>query len=302
MNDLETIEVLIIGGSYAGLAAAMTLGRSLRRVLVVDAGKPCNRQTPHSHNFLTRDGETPAAIAALGKEQVLHYPTVSWLDDTVTGIVKQEQGFEATTAGGKKVIARKLLFATGVADHMPELEGFAACWGISVLHCPYCHGYEVSHKRLAIRGNGDMGFHLAMLIQHWSKDLRIFTDGTLEFSAEQLDKLKEHQIEVVPGRLAALEHKDGYMSAVRLQDGSTYAQDALFARIPFSQHCTIPEALGCEHDELGYLLSNEMKQTTVAGIYAAGDCTTMMRSVASAVAAGAMAGSALNKEMIDEDF
>lgn len=302
MQDQEVTEVLIIGGSYAGLAAAMTLGRSLRRVVVIDAGKPCNRQTPHSHNFLTRDGETPAAIAAIGKEQVLHYPTLSWLDDTVTTVGKEELGFVATTATGQTITARKILFATGVADHMPAIEGFAESWGISVLHCPYCHGYEVSNSRLAVWGNGDMGFHLAMLIHHWSKTLRVFTDGEPAFSPEQLEKLKQHQIEIVPGALAALEHKAGYISAIKLQDGSSYEQDALFARVPFTQHCPIPETLGCTLNELGYLTVNEMKQTTVAGIYAAGDCTTMMRSVANAVAAGAMAGSAINKELIEEDF
>lgn len=302
MEHTETPEILIVGGSYAGLSAAMALGRSLRRVAIVDSGKPCNRQTPHSHNFLTRDGETPATIAAIGKEQVLQYPTLSWFEDTVVRIIQKDKGFEAETATGLVFQPRKILFATGVADQMPALSGVAESWGISVLHCPYCHGYEVHHKRLGVWGNGDMGYHQAMLIRNWSPDLQLFTDGEPAFSTEQYEKLKKHDIRIIPGKLDALEHKNGYLSAVVLQEGERYALDALFTRLPFRQHCTLPETLGCTVDEQGYIVTDELKRTSVAGLYAAGDCTTMMRSVANAVAAGAMAGSMINKDLIEEDF
>lgn len=302
MDQTEILDVLIIGGSYTGLAAAMTLGRSMRQVLVIDSGKPCNRQTPHAHNFITRDGETPAAIAAIAKEQVLQYPTVSWLDDKAQIAIKKQDHFEIATENGGLYRSRKILFATGISDHMPALDGFAECWGISVLHCPYCHGYEVKNSRLAVSGNGDAGYHLAMMIQHWSKDLTVFTDGAATFSPEQRDKLAEHHIEIVAGALGKLEHTNGTISAIVLQDGSRYEKDALFARVPFNESSGLPAAMGCAFDEQGYIRIDDFKKTSIAGVFAAGDNTTMMRSVSNAAAAGAMAGSMINKELIEEDF
>ncbi len=260
MDHTGIQDVMIIGGSYAGLSAAMALGRSMRDVLIVDSGKPCNRQTPYSHNFITRDGETPAAIAAIARRQVLRYPTVSWLDDQALNVVKKQDYFEMGTASGGVYRSRKILFATGINDQMPALEGFAACWGISVLHCPYCHGYEVKDKRLAVSGNGDAGFHLAMMIHHWSGDLTVFTDGAASFSTEQKDKLNKHGIEIVAGAFDHLEHQEGILSAIVLKDGSRYEKDALFARVPFQEQSGLPAALGCAMDEQGYIRVDEFKK------------------------------------------
>ena len=129
-----------IGGSYAGLSAALSLGRAMRRVLMLDSGQPCNWQTPHSHNFLTQDGSPPAALAAVARAQVLAYPTVQLRNDLATGVTGAS--FTVTTAAGPTVRAKKLLFATGICDLLPPVPGLATCWGISVIHCPYCHGYE----------------------------------------------------------------------------------------------------------------------------------------------------------------
>src|SRR5690606_1025740 len=136
-------EVIILGGSYAGLSAAMALGRSLiRNVLIIDNGLPCNRQTPQSHNFLTQDGQSPSVIREFAKAQVLAYPTVQWLDDTAVKGEKVQDGFLINTASGQSVMTKKLIVATGIKDMLPDIKGFADCWGISVVHCPYCHGYE----------------------------------------------------------------------------------------------------------------------------------------------------------------
>ena len=134
-------DVIIIGGSYSGLSAAMSLGRSLRQVLVIDSGLPCNKQTPHSHNFITQDGEKPAVISAKAKLQVDIYKTVQFFNGLAVKAFKKNKGFEITTESGDVFTSRKVLFATGVKDLLPEINGFAECWGISVLHCPYCHGY-----------------------------------------------------------------------------------------------------------------------------------------------------------------
>src|SRR5690606_408454 len=138
----KNFDVIIIGGSYAGLSSAMTLGRALRNVLMIDSGKPCNRQTPHSHNFITQDGEEPGTIAEKAKAQVLKYDTVKFLNDLAVSGKKTENGFVIATETGKEFATKKLVFATGVKDIMPGIKGFSECWGISVIHCPYCHGYE----------------------------------------------------------------------------------------------------------------------------------------------------------------
>src|SRR5689334_3705559 len=150
MKQPANFDVIIIGGSYAGLATAMALGRALRNVLVIDGGNPCNKQTPHSHNFLTNDGKTPKEIASLAKQQVRMYSTVSFLDGFATAGLKTTSGFEVQTQAGEVFTSKKLVFATGIRDVMPSIPGFAESWGISVLHCPYCHGYEVRHQKTGI--------------------------------------------------------------------------------------------------------------------------------------------------------
>lgn len=169
MNNPSVFDVIIIGGSYAGLSAAMALGRSLRHVLVIDSGQPCNKQTPHSHNFITQDGQTPGQIVKIAKEQVLKYKTVKFQNGVVISAEKIEKGFEISTQSGEQFIARKLLFATGVQDQMPSIPGFAACWGISILHCPYCHGYEVKDNKIGLLGNGDVGFGFCQLLNNFAQ-------------------------------------------------------------------------------------------------------------------------------------
>ncbi|HRQ88739.1 MAG TPA: NAD(P)/FAD-dependent oxidoreductase [Bacteroidia bacterium] len=142
MKDKKDLDAIIVGGSYAGLSAALALGRALRSVLVIDGGSPCNRQTPYSHNFITQDGENPKAIVEKAKVQVSNYGTVSFLDDLAVDGRRTEGGFAITTKTKGEFHARKLIFATGLRNIMPAIEGYADCWGISVIHCPYCHGYE----------------------------------------------------------------------------------------------------------------------------------------------------------------
>ena len=150
MKQEKQYDIIIVGGSYSGLAAGMALGRALRRVLIIDGGAPCNQQTPHSHNFLTNDGKTPKEIAGLARQQVLQYDTVEWLDAFVIAANKTDTGFELQVQTGEVFTAKKLVFATGIKDIHPEIPGFSACWGISVIHCPYCHGYEVRHQKTGI--------------------------------------------------------------------------------------------------------------------------------------------------------
>ncbi|RZL39781.1 MAG: NAD(P)/FAD-dependent oxidoreductase, partial [Pedobacter sp.] len=164
-------DVIIIGGSYTGLSAALALGRAKRNILIVDAGKPCNRQTPHAHNFLTHDGDRPAEISAQAKVEVLQYPTVKLIDGTVNAAKKITGGFSVVVNELISYSSRKLLIATGLKDVFPNIKGFAECWGISVIHCPYCHGYEVSGEKIGLLMNGDIAYEMAKNVNHWNKDL-----------------------------------------------------------------------------------------------------------------------------------
>lgn len=302
MKDNYTYDVIIIGGSYSGLSAAMSLGRSLRQVLVIDSGLPCNRQTPHSHNFITQDGENPAIISAKAKLQVDLYKTVHFYNGLAVKVVKKENGFEISTESGETFNSRKILFATGVKDLLPEIKGFADCWGISVLHCPYCHGYEVKNEKTAIIANGEMAFDFAKLISNWTKDLRLCTNGKSTLTLEQTEILKKHGVQIFEEEIDSFEHKEGYVKNIIFKNQEKVEVKAIYARPPFEQHCSLPADLGCDINEQGLLKVDFMQKTNVAGIYASGDCTTQMRSVAIAVSTGSFAGAVINKDLIDEDF
>jgi len=300
--EKKHFEVIIVGGSYSGLSAAMSLGRSLRQVLVIDSGLPCNRQTPHSHNFITQDGEKPAVISVKAKLQVDIYKTVQFYNGLAVKALQIDKGFEIETESGDVFTSRKVLFATGVKDLFPEIVGFADCWGISVLHCPYCHGYEVKNEKTAIIANGEMGFEYAKLISNWTKDLGLCTNGKSELTLEQTQILKNQGVLILENEIDSLEHNEGYVSNIIFKNEEKISVKAIYAKVPFEQHCSLPEELGCEINEQGYLKVDFMQKTTVPGIFGSGDATTQMRSVALAVSSGFFAGAVINKELIDEDF
>lgn len=302
MENKNKFDVIIVGGSYSGLASAMALGRALRKVLVIDSGEPCNRQTPHSHNFITQDGKTPKEISAAAKAQVLKYETVQFHNGLATAGIKTKEGFEITTQTGETFTAKKLLFATGIKDIMPNIEGFSECWGISILHCPYCHGYEVRNEKTAIFGNGDYGFEFSKLINNWTKELTLYTNGTSTLTKEQTQKLKENNIEIIESEIEKFEHNNGQIQNIIFNDGSKTDIKAIYARPAFEQNCNIPTELGCELNEHGYIQVDAFQKTTITGIYACGDNAAFMRSVANAVAMGTLAGAMINREIIEDEF
>ena len=299
MENQAKFDAVIIGGSYAGLSAAMTLGRAIRQVLVLDSGKPCNQQTPHSHNFLTQDGSTPAAIAVQAKAQVMAYPTIQFGSEAAVETRGEDNHFTVTTATGQVVEARKLLFATGVRDLLPALPGFAESWGISTIHCPYCHGYEYRDQPTGILMNGDMAFEQARLIYNWTKQLTIYTNGPSSLQPEHRQRLAALQVNVVEAPIQRLAHNNGYLTHLELADGRAVPLNTLYARPAFEQHCALPLTLGCTQTEAGHIAVDAFQKTSVPGIYAAGDATTIMRAVSAAVAAGGVAGAMLNRELLE---
>lgn len=300
--EKENFEVIIIGGSYAGLAAAMALGRSLRKVLVIDAGKPCNRQTPHSHNFLTQDGKTPSEISTLAKQQVEEYKTISFHSDKAISATKTSTGFEIKTEKGSTFNSLKLIFGSGIKDILPDIPGLKECWGISVIHCPYCHGYEVRNEKTGILANGDFGFEFGKMITNWTKDLTLFTNGKSTLTDDQKNMLASKNVGISEKKIEQVIQQDGILEALKFEDGSVEGLKALYAKPDFEQNTPLPLALGCTIKENGYLEVDQLQKTTVQGIYACGDNTNMFRSVAFAVSSGTMAGAACNKELIDESF
>jgi len=301
MNTTKLYDVIIVGGSYAGLSAAMALGRSLRKVLIIDSGNPCNKQTPHSHNFITHDGDTPANISAQARKQVEVYKTVQFvLDKAIEG--KGVNGnFEVNTKSGKIFQAKKLLFATGLKD-THTVKGFDACWGISVLHCPYCHGYEVRNQTLGVVANGDHGFHITKLVFNLSEKVTLYTNGKSTLNDEQTTKLGKQNIAIVEDEIAEAIHDQGKVKQLIFRNGNRVNVDALFVKPNSVQHCPIPEMLGCKINEHGFIQVDNFQLTTVPGVYAAGDNSTMMRALSAAIASGGVAGAMLNKELTDESF
>ncbi|MET0392154.1 MAG: NAD(P)/FAD-dependent oxidoreductase [Chitinophagaceae bacterium] len=295
-------DVIIIGGSYAGLSAAMALGRSLRKTLVIDSGSPCNRFTPHSHNFLTQDGKPPAEISTSARQQVAQYDTVRFYEGEVLGGTETDDGFAITTGSGDTFTGTKLIFATGINDQLPEMPGFADCWGKSVIHCPYCHGYEFRGRKTGILANGDRAFHLASLVNNLTSDLSVVTNGQSHFTEEQTARLQQRSIPIFESGIAGISHRDGQIQNLVFDDGTVMLLEALYASVPFVQHTDIPLTLGCDFNKQGYIQVDEFQKTTVPGVFACGDNSSMMRSVANAVATGNFTGAMVNRELTEELF
>ena len=302
MTDNYRFDVIIIGGSYSGLAAGMALGRALKNVLIIDDGKPCNRQTPYSHNFITNDGKKPKEIAQMARRQVQQYETIRFFDGKATGGIKIESGFEIRVSSGETFVAKKLIFATGIKDMLLPIEGIGECWGISVIHCPYCHGYEVRNVITGILGNGEQAYDFSRLISNWTEELTLFTNGTSTLTPGQTISLGKHKINVVEKEIERLIHTNGHLEKIIFKDGSQFLLTALYAPAPFEQHCAIPQDLGCELTSDNYIKVDAFQETTVQGVYACGDNTAKMRTVANAVAMGTTAGMSASKKMIIEEF
>lgn len=302
MKQPDLFDVIIIGGSYAGLSAAMALGRSLRNVLVIDSGKPCNEQTPHSQNFLTQDGKTPKEISTLAKSQVQEYETVQFYNGKAISAQKTDFGFEITAENGQNFNSKKLIVATGIIDEVPDIKGFKESWGISLIHCPYCHGYEYRGRKTAIIANGDKAFHISSLVKNLTEEVRILTRGKAQFTHEQLEKLKNNQIEIIETEISELKNENGYVKSLVFEDGNEIDFETVYGAFPFRQHSEIPKDLGCEFTEMGHIKTDLFQKTNVSGLLVCGDNSAMMRSVSNAVMTGSVAGAMVNMELVADDF
>ncbi len=267
---------------------------------MIDSGKPCNRQTSYTHNFLTRDGETPVRLTAIAREQMAVYPSVTIIADRVATLAKEQGKYTLTTDQKRVYQAHKVLLSTGVEDLMLPIDGFVDCWGRSVVQCPYCHGYEVQDQPLAVLGNGDGGFDFVQLIRHWSRNLILLTNGAATLTDEQRSVLGQLDVPIIESSIAAIEHKHGLMSALHLNDSPSIELTALFTRVPFRQHSDLAQQVGASMTPTGLIAVSEFGQTSVPGLYAAGDNSTFIRQLTMASARGGTAGAFLNQELVNE--
>lgn len=301
MKEHIDYEAAIIGGSAAGLAAALTLGRTLRKTVVFDTGAPRNEPSPHAHNFFTRDGTPPSELLRIGREQLKPYNTVSLRNARVTKAQKQDNIFVLTLEDGTTVSTRKVILATGLKDILPEIKGMRELWGRQVIHCPYCHGWEVKDRPIAIMMNGEAAFEMTVLIRNWNKDLRLFTNGPSMVPQEAREWMEDKGIAIKETPITSL-HRDGDGVRILFGDGQEEKLAALYARGSYHFNNELAVQLGCALGETGSVQVDEMQQTTVPGIFAAGDLAHPgMHQVSLAAAAGHKAGIACSRSLIMEE-
>ncbi|MEU0408453.1 NAD(P)/FAD-dependent oxidoreductase [Streptomyces griseorubiginosus] len=299
----ETYEVIVIGGGAAGLSAALVLGRSRRRTLVVDAGEPRNAPAAHMQGFLTRDGMPPAEFLAIGREEIKAYG-VELVRDSVVDLAP---GFAVTLASGRVLRARRLVVATGLKDELPDVPGVAERFGRDVLHCPYCHGWEVRDQAFGVLATSPLSVHQALMVSHWSKDVTFFlhTVAASDLSDDDLRRLAAAGVEVVPGEVAELVVTDDRLSAVRLKDGTTHAREVVFTAPRALPRTGLLERLGAELTETpfgAYPVVDATGQTSVPGVWAAGNAMGFGEQVINAAAGGYRAGATINGDLLMADL
>lgn len=289
-------DVIVVGGSYAGMSAALQLLRARCQVLIIDGGQRRNRFADHSHGFLGQDGVDPAELAGVARRQLEAYPTLTWVDGSVTEAGGKKDDFSVTLKSGDVHHARRILLATGVADKLPNVAGIENRWGKSVFHCPYCHGYELDRGHIGVIATGPMSLHQAQLLSEWGTVTFLINDA-LHLEATQKDDLTGRGITLEDKRITGLAgHAD-----VLLEDDRTLAFAGLFTSSIVRPATPLAKVMGCDLIEtpIGERIStNEMKETTVSGVFACGDSAQNAHSVALAVGDGAFAGAMTHRSLV----
>lgn len=292
-------DAIIIGGSFAGLSAALYLGRARRTVCVLDTARPRNRFTDESHGLFGHDGSDPVTMLATMRDQVAAYPTVQFVDHAAIDAVRDSAGFTVGLSNSETVKGARLLLAFGIVDHLPDIPGVAERWGYTVIHCPYCHGYEFRDQRLGVLNMSAMSGHQATLIPEWGPTTFFLNGGNIELELEA--ELARRGIAVESQRVASLVGEGTKLSAVRLADGRKQPLDALYVGPSYRFGSDIATRLGCaiETGPLGPVLTvDEMKATTVGDVYAAGDITRAAHTVTFACSDGVTAALAIHRSLV----
>ena len=294
---MATYDVIVIGGGAAGLSAALVLGRARRRVVVIDSGEPRNAPATHMHGYLSRDGMPPAELLARGREEATGYG----VEFEAGHVVSAEPGFCVRLATGAALEGRRLLFATGAIDALPQIPGVKERWGRDFLHCPYCHGWEVRDQQLGVLSTGPGSVEYAHLIRLWSDDVVFFADG-VELTVGERNKLEARGVSVVDRGVQQLVVERDRLAGVGLADGEIVRRDALFIRPNMRPRGgELLEHLGCEVDDLGFVRVGEAAETSVAGVWAAGNVANPRAQVITAAGEGSIAAIAINADLLRED-
>ncbi|MET7294700.1 NAD(P)/FAD-dependent oxidoreductase [Streptomyces griseoloalbus] len=301
----DRYDVVVVGGGAAGLSAALVLGRARLRTLVVDAGEPRNAPSSHMQGYLSRDGMSPAGFLALGREEIARYG-VELVRDRVTEVTGGED-FTVVLDAGRPVRARRLIVATGLKDELPEVPGVAERFGRDVLHCPFCHGWEVRDEPFGVLASSAMSVHQALMVSQWSKDVTFFLHRVAEeeLSDQDLRRLAAAGVDVVPGEVAELVTGDDRLTGVRLADGTTHARSVLFAGPRPVPQTGLLERLGAELNETpfgAYPVVDQTGLTTVPGVWAAGNAIGFAEQVVHAASGGYRAATAIVGDLLMSDL
>jgi thioredoxin reductase (NADPH) len=305
----QQYDVVIVGGGAAGLSGAVALARSRRSVLVVDAGQPRNAPADGVHNYLGREGTPPRELLAIGRDELAGYG-----GEVVSGVVtaarREDDGsFRVALDDGREVSARRLLVASGLVDELPDLPGVSERWGRDVLHCPYCHGWEVRDQAIGVLATGPMSVHQALLFRQLSDDVTFFRHTGPELPAEEADQLAALGIRMVDGEVAGLEVSDDHLAGVRLVSGEVVARSAVVIAPRFAANADVLGSLGLEvtEQEMGghvvgsAIAADPTGATAVPGVWVAGNVSDMSAQVVVSAAAGMRAGAMINADLVMED-
>ncbi|KAA0695847.1 NAD(P)/FAD-dependent oxidoreductase [Halopseudomonas laoshanensis] len=290
-------EVIIVGGSYAGMSAGLQLARARRKVLVLDTGQRRNRFAQSAHGFLAQDGRDPGAIAEEAREQLLAYPTVEWLSQAAVAANQDGSGYVVTAANGQQYSALRLILAAGVVDELPDIPGLSQRWGQGVFQCPYCHGYELNGGPIGVLAATPIALHHALMLPDWGPTT-LFLNQVFEPDAEQLASLDKRGVIVEREPVIAL---GGASLDVTLASGRVIKLAGLFTQPNTRMASPLAAQLGCEFEAgpMGdFIRVNALRETTVPGVFACGDASVAAGNVASAVGDGARAGAAAHQSLI----
>ncbi|KNB53080.1 NAD(P)/FAD-dependent oxidoreductase [Streptomyces caatingaensis] len=295
----DIYDAVVVGGGAAGLNTALLLGRSRRRVAVIDGGKPRNAPAAQMMGYLSRDGMSPAALLEVGRKEVAGYG-VDLLDAQAENVEKDGEEFTVQLAGGVALRARHVVVATGLRDELPEIPGVRERWGRDLLHCPYCHGYEVRDRSFGVLGTHPNAVNHALLLRQWSDDV-VFFPHTMEITDEDREKLAARRIRIADGEIKWLVVEDDTLRGVELSEGRVVPREAVFVFPRMVPNDALLTGLGCAKDDMGWVVTDGVGRTSVPGVWAVGNVADPRAQVITAAGQGSAAGFALNHDLLAGD-